>query len=279
MSWRIRVEHRTGFRYAGPVSASYNEARMTPQSGAGQLTVEARLELQPAAGTFRYRDYWGTLVHAFDIHLPHDELSVTATAVVETAPTPEPPMGSWDLLDNRDTADRCCEFLTTSKYVPADSDLAAVGAGLRKAPTPLDAIAAGSAWVHEHMEYVPGATTVATAAPEAYRERRGVCQDFAHVLLAILRSAGVPARYASGYLHPDPDADIGVTVAGQSHAWVEAWSGEWSGTDPTNGGPVGERHVLVARGRDYADVTPLKGIYNGGPAEDLGVDVTLTRLR
>jgi transglutaminase-like putative cysteine protease len=279
MSWRIRVRHRTGLRYAGVVSASYNEARMTPQSVGGQLTVESRVETQPAAGTFLYRDYWGTLVHTFDIHVPHTELGVTATAVVETAAAPRPASGSWDRIDDLDTGDRWCEFLGPSQYVPVDADLVAAGRDLRAAACPLDAIISGSDWVHDNMEYVPGATTVATAAPEAYRDRRGVCQDFAHVLLAMLRAAGIPARYASGYLHPDPDAEIGETVLGQSHAWIEAWSGEWFAIDPTNGVPVGARHVLVARGRDYADVSPLKGIYNGGPAEDLGVHVELARLR
>ena len=129
------------------------------------------------------------------------------------------------------------------------------------------------------MEYLTGSTTVATLAPEAYRRRAGVCQDFAHVLLGILRAAGIPARYASGYLHPGSDAPIGMAVTGQSHAWVEAWVGQWVPIDPTNQVPVGECHVLVATGRDYADVTPLKGIYNGGPAESLGVKVELTRVR
>jgi transglutaminase-like putative cysteine protease len=279
MSWNIRVEHRTGLRYGGVVSASYNEARMTPQSFASQVTVETRLDIRPAAGTFQYRDYWGTLVHCFDIHVPHTELGVTATAVVETAAPPRPPSGSWERLSEPDTIDRWCEFLGPSQYVPANEELVAAARRLRDATSPLEAIISASDWVHDNMEYVPGATTVATAAPEAYRKRRGVCQDFAHVLLAMLRAVGVPARYASGYLHPDPDAEIGTTVVGQSHAWVEAWSGEWFAIDPTNGVPVGERHVLVARGRDYADVSPLKGIYNGGPAEDLGVDVELVRLR
>jgi transglutaminase-like putative cysteine protease len=276
VSWRIRVEHRTGLRYGGVVSASYNEARMTPQSGAGQLTVEARLETEPATATFQYRDYWGTLVHCFDIHVAHTALSVIASAVVETASAPRAGRGSWERLDDPDTTDRWCEFLGPSRYVPLSDELMMAGRRLREHRSPLEAIIAGSDWVHDQMEYVPGATTVATAAPEAYRDRRGVCQDFAHVLLALLRAAGVPARYASGYLHPDPDAAVGTTVVGQSHAWVEAWCGDWFAIDPTNGVPVCERHVLVARGRD---VSPLKGIYNGGPAEDLGVGVELTRLR
>jgi transglutaminase-like putative cysteine protease len=90
---------------------------------------------------------------------------------------------------------------------------------------------------------------------------------------------GIPARYTSGYLHPSPEADIGLTVEGQSHAWLEAWTGDWLAVDPTNGGKVGERHVIVARARDYADVSPLKGIYNGAPSTALGVSVELTRLQ
>jgi transglutaminase-like putative cysteine protease len=105
-----------------------------------------------------------------------------------------------------------------------------------------------------------------------------VCQDFVHLTLAVLRAMGIPARYTSGYLHPSPDAGVGDTIAGQSHAWAEAWTGEWHGLDPTNGGPTGERHVTVGRARDYADVSPFKGIFQGGPAEALGVTVELTRL-
>ncbi len=105
----------------------------------------------------------------------------------------------------------------------------------------------------------------------------GVCQDFAHVALALLRATGIPARYVSGYLHPSATAEIGETVAGESHAWIEAWTGDWQAFDPTSGA-VGDRHVVVGRARDYADLSPLHGIYHGGPAEDLGVAVELTRL-
>jgi transglutaminase-like putative cysteine protease len=105
-----------------------------------------------------------------------------------------------------------------------------------------------------------------------------VCQDFTHVALALLRARGIPARYVSGYLHPSSTAQPGQAVAGQSHAWVEAWVGDWVPFDPTNGGPVGERHVVVGRARDYADLAPLNGIFHGGPAKSLGVRVELTRL-
>jgi transglutaminase-like putative cysteine protease len=136
-----------------------------------------------------------------------------------------------------------------------------------------------NAFVHEHMKYRKGATTVATSAPEAFAAGSGVCQDFAHVLLGLLRSMGIPSRYVSGYLYPESSSTaMGQAHAGQSHAWVEAWVGDWLALDPTHGGFAGPQHVLVARGRDYADVTPLKGLFTGAPVESLDVKVELTRI-
>jgi transglutaminase-like putative cysteine protease len=117
-----------------------------------------------------------------------------------------------------------------------------------------------------------------TDAQEAWDKGQGVCQDMAHVTVALLRAAGLPARYVSGYLHADPAAEPGTTVAGQGHAWVEYWAGSWTACDPTSGAPVGERHVVVARGRDYADVPPLKGTYHGPPGSTMEVTVEITRL-
>jgi transglutaminase-like putative cysteine protease len=119
---------------------------------------------------------------------------------------------------------------------------------------------------------------VSTTAADALRIGGGVCQDFTHLALGLLRARGIPARYVSGYLHPSSQAEPGVVLAGQSHAWVEAWVGDWLPFDPTNGSPVGERHVVVGRARDYADLAPLSGIFHGGPAKSLGVTVELTRL-
>ena len=120
-----------------------------------------------------------------------------------------------------------------------------------------------SALVNERVAYVPGSTGVQTNAVEAWQLGQGVCQDIAHVTLSLLRQAGVPARYVSGYLHPAKEPPVGETVTGESHAWVEAWLGNWWGFDPTNGIPAGERHVVVASARDYSDLPPLKGVYAG----------------
>jgi transglutaminase-like putative cysteine protease len=132
--------------------------------------------------------------------------------------------------------------------------------------------------VRSEVEYVPGSTGVQTSAQEAWTLRKGVCQDIAQLTVGLLRQRGIPARYVSGYLHPKREAEIGQTVEGQSHAWVEWWCGDWVGYDPTNGVPVGPQHVVVARGRDYEDVPPLKGVYHGPPSSHLGVSVEITRV-
>ena len=117
-----------------------------------------------------------------------------------------------------------------------------------------------------------------TNAQEAWDKGQGVCQDMAQIAVSLMRATGLPARYVSGYLHPDPKAQPGSKSVGQSHAWVEYWAGSWVALDPTSGAPVGERHVAVARGRDYGDVPPLKGIYHGPPDSDMQVTVEVTRL-
>jgi transglutaminase-like putative cysteine protease len=143
---------------------------------------------------------------------------------------------------------------------------------------PRDIVDAAMSVVAARMQYVRGATLVSSTAQEAWDESKGVCQDLTHVTIALLRSAGIPSRYVSGYLHSDPDAAVGETILGESHAWVEYFQGEWRGVDPTNGGDVGLRHVTVAKGREYGDVPPLKGIYHGDPSSALGVVVEVTRL-
>ncbi|MBV9285767.1 MAG: transglutaminase family protein [Acidimicrobiia bacterium] len=280
MTWRIDVKHTTGYRYTGQVVASFNEARLTPQSTAEQVTIGARVEVDPPARLYRYWDYWGTLVHAFDLHVPHVELEVTASSTVETGTAPAVgdagPM-AWSDLDRPGVVDRFYEYLVPSRAVVADDELRAVAADLRAAESPAAAVHDVMEWVEGQLVYEQGRTTVSTSALEAWRTGRGVCQDFVHLSLALLRSMGIPARYVSGYLHPDPDAEAGAVVLGQSHAWAEAWLGEWGAFDPTNGAPVAHRHVLVGRGRDYHDVAPLKGIYTGAPAATPTVTVELAR--
>lgn len=280
MSWRIAIRHRTGYRYAGPVRASYNEARMTPPSQDGQRTLQSALAVTPATRPLRYVDYWGTTVDAFDIHVPHTELVVLASAVVETAgsPGPVPTGASWSDLADPAVRATFAEHLTGSRYVSIEPDLVEIGQSLRSGRSPVQAGGSAVEWTHSTLQYQRGATHAHSSSVETLAAGKGVCQDFAHVTLALLRGMGLPARYVSGYLHPDADAEIGATSRGESHAWVEFWAGSWLAADPTSLAEVGSRHVLLARGRDYADVRPLSGVYSGPPPEQFGVTVDITRL-
>ena len=280
MTWRIAIRHVTGYEYERSVTSSYNEARITPISNDRQLALESTVEVVPPAAVYRYWDWWGTLVHSFDLQEPHDELIITGTSVVETSGPPERPVtpASWEELASGRVRDQFSEVLSTSRYVPLHDSVADVAWALDRSLDPLETCDAIIDWVRSRLRYERGTTTVSTTAADALRIGSGVCQDFTHVALGLLRARGIPARYVSGYLHPSATAEPGQVLAGQSHAWVEAWVGDWLPFDPTNGSPVGERHVVVGRARDYADLAPLNGIFHGGPAKALGVTVELTRL-
>ncbi|MFY1634138.1 transglutaminase family protein [Solwaraspora sp. WMMB335] len=282
--WRLKVEHRTGFSYAGKVVSSYNEARMSPRNEPRQAVLEARIEAFPPARTYRYEDYWGTVVTAFDVHTPHDTLEVTATSTVETLPPGDlldaDAGAGWTELASPEQVDRWHEFLLPTPRTALDGELTELAESVRATqPTPHAAALAICERVREEVAYTAGATGVQTDAVHAWRQRKGVCQDISHLVVGLLRVIGAPARYVSGYLHPSPSAVTDERVVGQSHAWVEWWAGRWTAFDPTNGIPVGERHVVVGRGREYADVPPLKGVYAGPANTGQGVEVVLTRLR
>lgn len=277
---RLHITHRTGYRYADVVSASFNEVRMTPLSGDGQLLLSHTLDVQPIAAIQRYSDYWGAEVEAFDVHVPHRLLEIVAISTVDTPPLPEPVPGTtWEEVRSADVRDEHSEFLIPTDYVDLDldGDRSTVVSEMVAQATPESAARLAVERVRARITYESGATDVTTTAAQAWASGRGVCQDFTHTTLSLLRAAGIPARYVSGYLHTEEPA-IGRTVVGESHAWVEYWDGVWHAVDPTNDRAVGSAHVIVARGRDYADVPPLKGIYAGGQSEGLGVSVEITQL-
>ncbi len=279
MSWRMRVVHTTGYVYDEPVTGSFNEARLTPRADGRQNVVMNRVETVPSTRSYRYTDYWGTAVTSFDLHAPHTELEVTGSSVVETEPFGGPAEElSWEELNSDAVLDRFDELLVPTAYVPRDRRLTAMGRQLARGVPPAKAVVRAAEWVHREMDYLAGSTSVHTSAVEAFTERSGVCQDYAHLTLVLLRAMGIPSRYVSGYLHPQPMAETGRTVAGQSHAWIEAWTGGWWGYDPTNNIALNEQHVSVGVGRDYADVPPVKGIFSGNGSTDLEVVVEITRL-
>ena len=276
----LHVRHVTGFSYDGSADSSYNEVRMTPLSLDRQRVVSSSLHVTPFAVQSTYRDYFGTVVTTFDLHESHRQLEVVAEATVETLREPEA-TDDVDLsaLHTTSLDDQLVEYLTSTVRTEMSSD---VLDEFRRSTSDLVSVRAivdsAMSVVAERMQYVRGATLVSSTAQEAWEERKGVCQDLTHVTIALLRSVGVPARYVSGYLHSDPEAGVGETILGESHAWVEYFAGAWHGVDPTNGGDVGLRHVTVAKGREYGDVPPLKGIYHGDSSSALGVVVEVTRL-
>ena len=277
--WRMRVLHATGYAYPSPATASYNEARLTPRSDSRQNVVLNRVETVPATRSYRYVDYWGTAVTAFDLHAPHTELTVTSASVVETEkPDPLAQKLTWSDLHAEAVIDRYDEVLSPTEYTPASKRIAAVGKRIAKDCEPADATLAAAEWVRGELDYVRGSTGVRSSGLDALREGKGVCQDFVHLSLMLLRSMGIPARYVSGYHHPDEDATVGETVDGQSHAWLQAWTGSWWDLDPMNDSEINEQYISVGVGRDYSDVSPLKGIYSGQGATDLDVVVEITRL-
>lgn len=278
MAWRLEVHHATTYRYAGEVESSYNEARLTPVTGPRQTVLSASIDVSPRVTPFRYTDAFGTTVHSFDLHQPHDHLTVIGNSHTETS-TPPPIVNQlgWAELHSDRCKDRYFEYLQPTRLVDLNDAMLTEIEQLRALSSPFEAAQAIFDLVRGRLVYTSGATAVSTTAADAFEAGRGVCQDFAHISLSLLRALGIPARYVSGYVHNRPDARLGESVVGESHAWVDAWTGDWWGYDPTGDVAVGERHVVVATGRDYKDVAPLKGVYAGAALDKLEVSVELIR--
>ncbi|SHI12517.1 transglutaminase family protein [Streptomyces sp. 3214.6] len=276
---RLRIRHTTQVSYAQAAVSSHNEVRMTPLTLPGQTTLDARVTIRPAATTWSYWDYWGTQVTAFELMDPHADLTITASSLVETSPPAGlPPSPAWAEITERTATSRLLEFAGPTVRTTVPPKLVKKARKAAAGLDPHETVVAVSSLVADRVTYLPGVTGVNTSAAEAWEQGAGVCQDIAHVTIALLRGLGLPTRYVSGYLHPEREAELHRPVAGQSHAWVEYWAGDWHGYDPTNRTRADESHVVVGRGRDYDDVTPHKGVYRGvagGPPE---VTVEFTRV-
>lgn len=276
----LRIVHRTGYKYDGGASSSYNEARMTPRPALHQQVLHTRVEISPPAWTHTYTDYWGTTVTAFEVHERHERLTVTSSATVDVQrPAIEGTGLTWDEVRDPALSAAHSEFLQLSPQVRPPEDLTERVRRIAEASaTPGDAARTVIDMVHEEIEYVPGATGVHTRAAQAWESRAGVCQDMANLTIGCLRTIGIPTCYVSGYLMPPKEPEIGTPYNGESHAWVRWWDGEWVGADPTNAIQPGDRHVEVAQGREYGDVPPLRGIFTGTGTSSMFVEVELTRL-
>jgi len=298
---RLAIRYATRFLYAGPVWQSHNVLRACPVADERQRVLEYRVTTTPPSRIFSYVDYWGTRVDSFGVRRAHPRLEVVAEMVVDTE-APALPAWAAAMVSGEGTADVAVtraalaapdfarahlEYLEPSPHVRWDAELrrraeewiAGVG------DDAVGAIGALYRAVGATLRYTPGATSIGVDVNAVLRERAGVCQDFAHVLIALCRSVGVPARYVSGYLlaHDSgrgEDEPPGGVVEVKTHAWVEiAVPGAgWLPLDPTNQRPVGARHVKIGHGRDYDDVLPLRGVYYGDAEHQLDVVVRMREL-
>ena len=214
MGWRLRVVHTTQVSYTAPVRASFNEVRMTPLTLPTQVTLESRVSAGPGVPVWTYCDYWGTFVSVFDISEPHESLAVRAQATVETGQAlgDPPPVLPWEELRAQAGSGRLLEFLLTTPLTTVTPAVAATVLDAVHDADPAQAAEEIAARVRSQVRYMAGATGVRTNAQEAWDQGQGVCQDIAHVTVALLRAAGLPARYVSGYLHADPAAEPGQTA-------------------------------------------------------------------
>ena len=273
MKWAIR--HRTAYHYAEPVRDSFNEARLRPRDSAQQRLESFDLTINPPARMNHYTDFYGNWVDHFDVAEPHTALELETRAVVTTfaAPTPalEARPASLAAVREAGRKDPCFDFVQASRFIdtnPETARLAAEAAGGED-----DAWQAALAlmrFVHQYMAYEPQTTHVHTHAREALAERRGVCQDFAHVLIGLCRSLAIPARYVSGYLASQRTS--------ATHAWTEVFllGAGWTGIDPTHNRLPDEHYVKLAAGRDYNDVPPLRGTYRGTQQRTMEVAVEIS---
>ncbi len=285
----FEVSHRTHYRYATPVAQSQHLVHMTPRSAARQTTLRHNLMVEPApAMRHEGLDNFGNPFVVLEVEVPHKELVLLARSAIETRAPDAADFAAttaWDRLDEvlgsgADGLDldviqyRCSTRITGATLGIADYARASFGQGRPVLDGAMDL----TRRMYADFQFDPGATDVSTPVEQVFAQRRGVCQDFAHLALAGLRALRVPARYVSGYIltHPPPGQPK-LSGADASHAWISVWSSEtgWRDFDPTNGIEVGEEHITIAYGRDYNDVSPISGVLIGGGEHvvTVGVDV------
>ncbi|MBV9418469.1 MAG: transglutaminase family protein [Alphaproteobacteria bacterium] len=277
------IRHVTRFRYSSPVRESVMELRMQPRSEGPQALRSFQITTNPRAQLYAYTDYLGNAVYHFNVLREHEELRIEAQAVVEITAVPAAPEHcdplEWGRYNTLNLSDDQFDLLEPSAYAhitPALREFI-VAQNLGKPNTdPMTGLRALNTAIHQAFDYKPGVTDAQSPIDVALKEKSGVCQDFAHIMIAIARSWGIPARYTSGYLyHRGSRQDRSADNA--THAWVEAYlpSLGWVGFDPTNNIMAGERHIRAAVGRDYADVPPTRGIFKGVAESELAISVAV----
>lgn len=278
------VRHLTKFLYSGPISESIMETRMHPRSDANQRCLNFQLSVSPRCRVFSYRDHLANNIHHFDIPGQHNQLVIVAESLVEVQPSLDVPSflapDAWAELDTMVERGDYWEMLFPSEFAKPSAllDELAVRFDVRRRDDPLMVLHQLNEQMYSYFDYVPKSTSVDSPIDDALARHAGVCQDFAHVMITLVRTKlRIPCRYVSGYLfHGTQHHDRSINSA--THAWVEALVPHlgWVGFDPTNLLVTGDRHIRTAIGRDYDDVPPTHGIFRGRANSELTVAVRVT---
>jgi transglutaminase-like putative cysteine protease len=274
------VHHVTRFRYSAPISESIMEVRIQPRSEGFQRCLDFRLHTSPKAQIMSYRDPLSNRIQHFDVPNKHSHLTITAESMVEVMSPPELPDAlpptAWERLDAMNEDDRYWDMLKPSHFIQPSEllDELIKELDVKRRDDPLTVLRAINSAIYKNFEYAKQNTKVDSPIDDALRIRRGVCQDFSHIMIALVRELEIPCRYVSGYLF-QPSERRERSSDGATHAWVEALLPDlgWIGFDPTNDTLARERHIRVAVGRDYADVPPTRGTFRGKAESELSVSV------
>jgi transglutaminase-like putative cysteine protease len=279
------IRYMTRYEYDADVMDNLNALRVKPHSNGRQRCDEFAVRLTPEVRLHRHTDYFGTEVVEFEVSRPHRELTIDVRARASTQPAPEAPRATWDALGDPGYREAGGEFLIQTDDAPGHAALEELLATVRSASTPLATLMLISELIPDRFEYRPGATYVDSGISQLLDVGGGVCQDFVHLGLCLLRHHGIAARYVSGYLFVAGKNGDQESVEVDTHAWLEALlpvpeggDPRWVGIDPTNRGLAGETHVKIGHGRHYPDVPPIKGVYRGVAKATHEAKVTMTRL-
>ncbi len=289
----FHIEHTTEYSYPQPASESFSEMRLRPRDSRHQKVSRFSTHITPFVPVDSYTDYFENYVEVVSVPFRHNHLVVSSSCDVETLAYADPLSGLILSVNESRHLQRqnqriLHDFLGTSRYIqftPETAELAKRFFHPTEAFGP--AVKSLNEYIFKTFKYKPGATDATTTVQDFLLRKEGVCQDFAHFMISVLRYAGIPARYVSGYIETETHDDSPVSDrvepalvgATASHAWVEVYApnGHWVGIDPTNNMIQGERHIVIGSGRDYGDVPPMKGVFKGSPSQKLKVTVTVLR--
>ena len=283
---RYCIKHTSRYMYSSLVSKSALTLCFRPREEDGQSLLSFEIKTTPAISLTSESDYFGNTKHFLIIHQPHELLEITALSTVEQSPKAPVPESlvpeTWAEIETWRDSVEYWGFMHPSRFARPSTALDdfVSGHGVdRPEGDPLSALVRLSGTLYEAFQYVPGSTSAVSPIEHILESGKGVCQDYAHVMISIARSWGVPSRYVSGYLYVEDDAGQPISAAA-GHAWVECWLPGlgWVGFDPTNNWIVGQQHVRVAVGRDYHDVAPTRGIFHGGGDTRLEVEVRMESI-